>query len=110
MFNLSTFLVIFILSFIFGWVKFRTLNTKNWIWEQCFAEIWNCSMNFLIAGFVGYFYFVLRLPQLLIGASFSISDFVLFAIFAMGLFGHLNVLSFNITEGIQAIFARIFNK
>lgn len=51
-----------------------------------------------------YFY---RGPLLFQGEVLSTSDFVLFIIFMFGIFGHLCVISKNITEGVEVILRRI---
>ena len=99
--------LIILLSLILGFIKFGTLESEGWNWQNKFAEFWNDSLNFIIAGLVGYYFILLRWPRLLEGESLQISDFALFIIFVLGIFGHLCVLSKNITDGITAILKRV---
>lgn len=113
------FVVILLLSIILGYIKYKSVYSyydfdrdekkprKNAPWQLKFAEIWNDSINFFISGLVGYYFILIRLPLLLKGEALVFSDFVLFIIFMLGLFGHLCVMSKNITEGINAILKTI---
>lgn len=103
-------LSITLFSLILGIIKFGSLKTTGWSWQRKFAEIWNCTINFFLAGLVGYYFILIRWPLLSRGGSLDLNDFVLFAIITMGLFGHLNVLSYNITNGIEAILKRVLER
>ena len=102
--------LIVLVSLVLGLIKFNTINTRNNSWQLKFVEIWNDFFNFFIVGLIGYYFFLARLPQLLNGGVLNIFDFVLFIIFTLGLFGHLCVLSKNITDGIEVIFKRILER
>jgi len=104
--------LIFLASIILGYIKYASVapSRKGWSWQLNFVEYWNDFINFLIAGLVGYFFILVRLPLLLKGEHLNISDFGLFIIFALGLFGHLCVMSNNITIGIEAIIKKVFEK
>jgi len=114
--------LLLLISLILGIIKYKIIYLnydferdeikpyKNAPWQLRFAEIWNDSVNFLIAGLVGYFFIVVRLPIILQGESLVLSDFVLFIIFILGLFGHLCVMSLNITKGVEAILSRILER
>lgn len=106
-----TIVILFFLSLILGIIKYGSLANayKNAPWQLKFIEIWNDFVNFFIAGLIGYYFALVRLPSLLKGEIPTISDFVLFIIFMLGLFGHLCVMSKNITEGVNAILTRILN-
>lgn len=109
--NLISLISIFIVSIFLGIIKFYALGVvkdKNRSWQLNFAEIWNCSWNFIIAGFVGYYFALYRWPAVTTSQRIEFTDIWLFVIFAMGIFGHLNVLSKNVSEGIQAIFKKFF--
>ncbi len=99
-------------SIFLGLIKYASIASKyiGTPWQSKFAEIWNDTLNFLLAGLVGYYFVLVRLPKLLAGESVGLSDFVLFFIFAMGMFGHLCVLSKNTTEGVQAIMEKIIGR
>lgn len=102
--------IIFFVSLVLGSIKFGSLETAQWRWQQKFAEVFNNFLNFLIPGLIGYYFILVRWPLLVGGEALKVSDFVLLAIFAMGLFGHLCVLSLNITEGVKAILDRVLTK
>lgn len=108
--NLIVVKAIFLASLVLGLIKFGSLDSRGWKWQQKFAEAWNDFVNFTIAGFVGYYFILVRWPILQEGRSLNTSDFFLLAIFAMGLFGHLCVLSKNITDGIEAILKRVLER
>jgi len=95
-----------------GLIKYFTLSEqyKNQKWQNKFAEIWNDCINFLITGFIVYYFFIIRVPELFKGGNFYFSDFILFIIFMLGIFGHLCVASKNITDGIEAILKRVLDK
>jgi len=105
----TSLILIFLGSLVLGFIKFGSLKTKDQKWQQKFAELFNDFVNFLIAGLVGYYFALVRWPLLVMGDTISASDLVLLAVFSMGLFGHLCVLSLNITEGIQAILKKVLN-
>ncbi len=104
--------LVFLASIILGYIKFASIapSRKGWSWQLNFVEFWNDIVNFLFAGLVGYYFIRVRWPLLLKGKLLDISDFGLFIIFAMGLFGHLCVISNNITKGIEAIIKKILEK
>lgn len=111
--NLVTLLIIIIGSIILGCIKFGSLNLsedKSRNWQLNFAEIWNCSVNFLIAGLVGYYFVLYRWPAITNGQNITLTDFLLLLIFGMGMFGHINVLSKNITNGVEAILKRVLER
>lgn len=108
--NLITIGAIFFVSLALGLIKFGIYDSKSWKWQHKFAEIWNDFVNFFLAGLIGYYFVLVRLPRLLNGEILNLSDFVLFVIFTLGLFGHLCVVSKNITDGIEAILKRVLEK
>ena len=103
---------ILLVSLILGYIKYGSLapSREDWSWQLNFVELWNDVANFLIAGLVGYYFTLVRWPSLSKGEPLNISDFGLFIIFAMGLFGHLCVVSNNITKGIEAILKKVLEK
>lgn len=103
---------IFFVSLILGLIKYGSLadSYKNKSWKLKLIEIWNDFVNFLVAGLIGYYFILIRWPLLLKGEVLNISDFALFIIFMLGLFGHLCVMSKNITEGIEAIIKRVLER
>ena len=102
--------IIFTASFLLGLIKFESLDTKNWKWQLKFVEIWNDSFNFLIANLIAYYFYFYRFPLLIDGKDLALSDFGLFVIFMLGVFGHLCIMSKNITDGIEAIIKRILDR
>jgi len=108
--NLVILGIIFLVSLILGLIKFETLQTSGWNWQRKFAETWNDAVNFIIAGLIGYYFVLVRWPLLQNGETLNTGDFVLLAIFSMGLFGHLCVLSKNITDGIEVIIKRVLER
>jgi len=107
--NVFTMVLALIVSIGLGYIKFGTLKQPkkdNWNWQQKFAEIWNCSINFFIASLVAYYFVIVRWPFIASGNNPTVADFILLLVFGMGMFGHLNVLSLNLTEGVEAIISR----
>jgi len=105
--NIQIIKIIIILSTVLGLIKFGSLDTDNWKWQGKVVEIWNDFFNFLISGLIAYYFILVRLPIILDKNSFVISDFILFIIFVLGVFGHLCIMSKNITEGVEAILSRV---
>lgn len=112
-FNLVILGLILIGSILLGYIKFGSLNLskdENRNWQQNFAEIWNCSVNFFIAGLVAYYFVLYRWSEITNGQNITLTDFLLLLIFGMGMFGHINVLSKNITDGVEAILKRVLER
>lgn len=110
--NLNLFILILalVVSTGLGYIKFGTLEQPKkeiWNWQHKFAEIWNCSMNFFISFLIAYYFVIARWPHIVRGDNLTIADFISLLVFGMGMFGHLNVLSLNLTEGIKAIISRV---
>ncbi len=101
--------ILFLISVILGFIKYGSLSSsyKGKPWQLKFIEIWNGFVSFFIAGLIGYYFVLIRLPLLSKGEALNISDFALLIFLAVSLFGHLPILSKNITEGIQAILKRV---
>lgn len=110
--NLVILGAIFLVSLLLGFIKYGSIasNYKNSPLQLKFIEIWNDFWNFFIAGLIGYYFLLVRLPLLLKGNEFTVFDFVLFIIFLLGLFGHLCVMSKNITDGIEVIFKKVLDR
>lgn len=121
--NLITIILIAVVSVVLGLIKYfgnvyyaydhntdKINPAKNAPWQWKFVEIWNCSLNFFFAGLIGYYFISIRYYFLLNGGELRLSDFALFIIFAMCLFGHFPHLIKNITEGINAILRRVLEK
>lgn len=108
--NLIVIGTLFLVSLTLGLIKFGSLDSNGWKWQRKFAEIWNDFVNFFITGLVGYYFVLVRIPLLLKGEVLNTSDFALFFIFVLGIFGHLCVMSKNITDGIEVIIKRVLER
>lgn len=111
--NLFVLFLILVASIVLGFIKFGTLKQpkdENWNWQQKFAETWNCSVNFLVAGLVAFYFLTIRWPYIVKGDNIIAADFILLLVFGMGMFGHLNVLSINLTKGVEAILNRVLER
>jgi len=110
--DLLILILIILFSFILGLIKYSSLaeQYKGKIWQSKFNEIWNDFINFLIAGLIGYYFVLIKWPLLRKGEALNTGDFILFIIFALGMFGHLCVISKNITDGIEEILRGIKKK
>lgn len=104
--------IVGVISLLLGLVKYGSLagKYKGASWQLKFAELWNDTANFFFAGLVGYYFVLIRWPLLLGGAALEASDFALLVIFMMGSFGHLCVLSKNITDGVEVILKRVLER
>jgi hypothetical protein len=102
-------IIIFLVSLFLGLIKYGSLadSYKGKSWKLKFVEMWNDFINFFITGLIGYYFILIRWPMLSKGEMLNVSDFALFVIFILGLFGHLCVISKNITEGVEAIIKRV---
>lgn len=86
---------------------FEHLKVKGTPWQLKFLEIWNNFISYSIGGLIGYYFFTVRWELLLGGEQVTISDFGLILLLSLSFFGHLPVLSRNISEGISAILKRV---
>ena len=100
-------IVILLVSLVLGLIKFGIYDSESWNWQHKFMEIWNGFINFFLSGLIGYYFALIRWPLLLGGGTLTPGDFFLFIIFALGLFGHLCIISKNITDGVEAILKRV---
>lgn len=109
---------IFTISLILSWIRLGIANKKvedikddkNSLLKLQLLEFWNGLINFFIAGLTGYFFVLYRLPNIKIDGLLGVSDFGLALVFLMGAFGHLHILSNNITNSIAAIISRVFER
>lgn len=110
--NLLTLGFLFVASIILGTIKYGSVASayKGKTWHIKFVEIWNDFANFAITGLVGYYFIVYRWPMVVSGEGLNTSDFLLFVIFTLGVFGHLCVVSKNVTEGVEAILKRVLER
>jgi hypothetical protein len=73
-------------------------------------EIWRLSLGYFITAAIGYFLWAVRWPHINSDGVLSIGDFVLGAIFLMGLTGWLPHIIKNISEGIASVLALFAKK
>jgi len=107
--NSAVVFILAVVSLVLGIIKYLSLAGAyvNDSWPIKFVELWNGFVSFFVAGLVGYYFVLVRIPSILNGTSLLISDLVLFIIFMLGTFGHLGVMSKNVTEGVAAILKRV---
>lgn len=119
--NVAVILFVLIpLSIVLGFIKYGSLKEsvvyedekqkvklKDAWWQLKFVEFWNDFLNFFVTFLMSYYFIAIRLPILDDGRSLTASDFLLFLLIIMGAFGHLSVLSYNVTKGIQAILDKV---
>ncbi len=119
--NYILLILVFLVSGILGYLKAKyTIKLDKLQREKSndplrpreldIIEYWNNFVSYSIAGTILYYFFTYRWGQIGTEKTFNRSDFILFAIFLLGIFGHLNNLSKNITEGINAIFKRVLER
>jgi len=126
--NIIILSTIAIISFILGVIKYGSisfnykspssnpeknpsnLSSKNSSWQIKFVEIWNDFANFFIAGVIGFYFYAVRLPLWLRGEVLSATDLILAIMLVLGVFGHLCVMSYNITEGVESILKKFLGK
>lgn len=97
-------------SLLLGCVKLLSVagahGSNRWVKV---IEFWNDFANYFITALIGYYFVVTMWPDLSAGRSLDlgVADFILFLAFLLGLFGHLRVFSYNVTESIAAIIKRV---
>ncbi len=70
-----------------------------------FLELWRNFINYFLTLTIVYYFISIRWLYINQG-NFSISDFILFIVFIVGVFGWLPYFVKNITEGITVIFKK----
>jgi hypothetical protein len=86
----------------------KPLEKNPFLWT--FFQIWDKSMNFLVAGLIAYYFAYFRFPALKVSQNYSLFDFALISIFLFGIFRLLPFVLLNITKGIYAIIERFLNR
>jgi hypothetical protein len=107
---------IFIVSLIFGYIKYLgnvyykydhlkdiKSSSKNAPWQWKFVEIWGSFVGYFFGGLIGYYFICVRLKPILSGETLNVADFILLFIFGLCITGWLPYFFKNITEGINAI-------
>lgn len=104
--------ILFFISLILGFIKYGSLANeyKASSWQLKFIEFWNDFTNFFITALIGFYFVTVRLPILSKTGDLVTADFALFIMFILGIFGHLCVMSKNITEGVNAILKKILER
>jgi hypothetical protein len=75
-----------------------------------FLEFLKHTINYFISLTILYYLISVRGEDIIKNNRIYSEDLILGAVFLMGIFGWLPYFVKNITEGINAIFARVFNK
>ena len=78
-------------------------KSKSW-W---FFEIWRDVVSYFITGVIAYFFLAIRWPKIAESGNLFVSDFILFFAFFIGVLGWWPYFIKNITEGINAIIAKL---
>ncbi|OGH17944.1 MAG: hypothetical protein A2868_03350 [Candidatus Levybacteria bacterium RIFCSPHIGHO2_01_FULL_40_15b] len=95
-------------SLILGYLRKDSFDyPKDTKWQIKLLEVWNNFVSYTIGGLIGYYFFIVRWEAILGGEKVTISDFGLILLLCLSFFGHLPVLSKNISEGIAAILKRV---
>ena len=111
--NINVWLVILGVSLAWGLLHHKAgyyadMNKHNEAFK--FLEFWRCCLNYFIALVVAYYFVSIRWGYINQGGNLYIGDFILGTIFLIGIFGWLPYFIKNITEGITAIFTKLFTK
>ena len=112
--NITVWLILGVASIIFG-IFDRIVALKNQAFKDesvifWFFEVWRSSVSYFITGVIGYFLVAIRWPDIVQSGSLSVGDFVLCLTFFIGVLGWWPYFIKNITEGINAIIAKLLNK
>jgi hypothetical protein len=116
--NLLILCVIFIVSLKLGYIWYSSIIhdetedgkeklLKDSSSQRKFKDFWSFFINFFIGGLIGYYFVTIRWGHFLGGDPLNVGDFFLAILFILSMFGHLPVLSLNITKGIEAILSRV---
>lgn len=102
-----------IVSVVWGGVHYKSgytpdLDKHNSYFK--FLEFWRPCINYFIALVLVYYFVSVRWTYISQDGGPSVGDFILGAVFLAGVFGWLPYFIKNITEGINVIFGKIFNK
>lgn len=78
--------------------------------QRKFKDFWAYFINFIIGGSIGYYLVDIRWNYIKNSGSLSTGDLFLIILFVVSMFGHLPVLSHNITKGVEAIISRVMER
>lgn len=119
--NLIIFAVIILASILLGYTWYQSIIQdetksgkekllKNSSSQRKFKDFWAYFINFIIGGSVGYYLVSVRWGYVKSGDPLNFGDFFLVLLFVVSMFGHLPVLSLNITKGVEAIISRVLER
>ncbi len=102
-------IVIGIISVLFGvGSRIAVYKPKGEIYY--FFEIWRDAVCYFITVIIGYFFLIIRWPNVKSDGILSTSDFILGIVFLLGILGWLPYLAKNITQGIDVIISKVLKK
>lgn len=112
--NIIVWLILGCASIIFG-IFDRISVSKDPVFKDksvifWFFEVWRSSVSYFITSVIGYFLVAIRWPDIVQSGSLSSGDFVLCLAFFIGVLGWWPYFIKNITEGINAIVAKLLDK
>lgn len=111
--NIIIWAILFLVSIVWGWLHYKAGYNKNLSNENGyykFLEFLRPFINYFVALIIAYYFVSIRWIYINQGNNLSAGDFILGAIFLIGVFGWLPYLTKYIVEGITIIFGKIFNK
>lgn len=108
--NLIVWISLSVVSIFFGILHYKAkyyqdIDKHNSYFK--FLEFWRSSINYFITLVIVYYFISIRWPHVSQGNNLSIEDFTLGIFFLIGVFGWLPYFIKNITEGINAIIAKV---
>lgn len=107
--NLSIWLVVVIVSIVFGVLdQISATNEKSR--TRRVLDIWRHTVNYFFTAVLIYFFLVVRWPIISQNAELTVSDFVVGLAIIIGVFGWWPYVIKNFTEGINAIISRALDK
>lgn len=111
--NIIIWLIICAISFVWGLLHYKAryyadIDKHNEYFK--FLEFWRACINYFITLVIVYYFVSVRWSYITQYSNLSAGDFILGIVFLIGVFGWLPYFIKNITEGINVIFSRIFDK
>lgn len=109
--NLFFWLAIWVVSLILGLLHYYSgyyedINKHNKPFKL--MEFFRCFINYFLTLTIVYYFISVRWVYAAQG-NLSLTDFILFIVFVIGIFGWLPYFVKNITEGITVIFKKFLN-
>lgn len=107
--NIYVWLILVVVSVIFSiYNRIAVFNEKSIIWWL--FEVWRDFVSFFMTGVIGYFLVAIRWPIIEESGNLSVSDYILFMAFFIGVLGWWPYIIKNISEGIGDILGKILKK